>query len=211
MWMQVVATSATISKDVLHKLYDIGFTDQSPYFNVIAENEIVPANIKHNHMCVGIAKTAQIRLMFQLLRHNSAIVVIPRGDCTERIVEEFKELDFRTMSLSNALKVTSTNPSTQSFADALESGEVQLVVANEDEIRGMDFPFLDTAYLTFSPSHSSHYVHIAGRVGRRGQPARVITLLDDGPKYTQQLKRHQMVLQEVGVKTNKLENTFNDF
>jgi len=200
---QVVVTSATITEQVLDKLYAIGFTDQSPFIDLTPENGVIPENIKHHHMSVGTSKIRQIISMFKIMKLNSTLVILRGNECQDQAVEEFREQGFNTRALSTQMKLVSDNV----FFSDFECGEVQIVVASEEEVRGLDFPFLNTIFLSFVPDHVSNYVHLAGRAGRGGQPARVVTLLNEAD-YQEELVRYKRMLLEARAKSVKLETRF---
>ena len=52
------------------------------------------------------------------------------------------------------------------FLKAFEEGDIQVVVATEETVRGMDFPFIKRLFLTYVPQTPEDYLHLAGRVGQ---------------------------------------------
>jgi len=204
--IQNVALSATISTEVVEKLKDISFSNQSLVLDLIPKGGAIPSNIKHHHYCVESMESAKIHTigqMMDLLNQKSAMVFLKQGDSVEKVVDEFKELGFRSVALHQQLTLPDSSPDANKFYQDFESGEIQIVVTNEDGMRGMDFPSLDTAFITFTPDHHSTYVHLAGRVGRRGQPSRVITMLS-GHNYDQEYEAHKGKLDLLGVKSTRL-------
>jgi superfamily II DNA/RNA helicase len=80
-----------------------------------------------------------------------------------------------------------------SIMEQFKKGDLTVLLATPNSIRGLDFPALTHVYTLFLPADDPReYLHLAGRVGRigqqgsvRGQGGRVTTILDpeDASKY----------------------------
>ena len=83
------------------------------------------------------------------------------------------------------LPETGQNPLT--IMEMFKKGELSVLLATPNSIRGLDFPALTHVYTLFLPANDPReYLHLAGRVGRigqqgsvRGQGGRVTTILDE--------------------------------
>jgi hypothetical protein len=71
--------------------------------------------------------------------------------------------------------------------EAFKKGDLSVLLATPNSIRGLDFPALTHVYTLFLPANDPReYLHLAGRVGRigqqgsvRGRGGRVTTILDE--------------------------------
>jgi len=207
--LQLIATSATISKHLIDELQYIGFTKKCKIVKLIPENYhfgYVPENIKHTFAIIldndSEAKLKVIHKLFERSNEKSVLVFINRNESVEQVVDNFKELGLKSVALYKELLIPAPK-SFEKFMDAFECGDVQVVVATEETVRGIDFPFVNQAYLTYIPTTPENYVHVAGRVGRSGQASKVTTLLNesDGRNEKRRLKKKYSLL---GIKGKKL-------
>jgi superfamily II DNA/RNA helicase len=77
--------------------------------------------------------------------------------------------------------------------ESFKKGDISVLLATPNSIRGLDFPELTHVYTLFLPDNDPReYLHLAGRVGRigqqgsvRGQGGKVTTILDpeEASKY----------------------------
>ena len=77
--------------------------------------------------------------------------------------------------------------------ESFKRGDISVLLATPNSIRGLDFPALTHVYTLFLPANDPReYLHLAGRVGRigqqgsvRGQGGRVTTILskEDSSQY----------------------------
>lgn len=82
-----------------------------------------------------------------------------------------------------------------SIMESFKKGDISVLLATPNSIRGLDFPELTHVYTLFLPDNDPReYLHLAGRVGRigqqgsvRGEGGRVTTILDqdEAPKFDQ--------------------------
>lgn len=62
---------------------------------------------------------------------------------------------------------------------AIFVGKTSIVVASEEEVRGLDFKDLYHVFLFDIPRTAEEYLHLAGRVGRLGKEGMVTTVIPD--------------------------------
>ena len=60
-------------------------------------------------------------------------------------------------------------------------------MGTEQTVRGLDFCFVDTVFLMEKPRNAQEYIHLAGRVGRRGSV--VVMVGDNDPRNSTRLRR----------------------
>mmetsp|Transcript_2613 Transcript_2613/g.5842 ORF Transcript_2613/g.5842 Transcript_2613/m.5842 type:complete len:144 (-) Transcript_2613:104-535(-) len=71
--------------------------------------------------------------------------------------------------------------------ESFKKGDITVLLATPNSVRGLDFPALTHVYTLFLPANDPReYLHLAGRVGRigqqgsvRGQGGRVTTILEE--------------------------------
>lgn len=174
---QMICTSATIPTALQQELVDIGWAEP---LEVITTNKVrkqVPQVIDHTHiMCdKGEGKLNEIVRHFTENGLKSALVFVHRDVSVMNCVQELRDMGVATEAiythLDNPLKLNSV-------LGKFESGEIQLMVGNEETVRGLDFPFLETVYLTEVPRNATEYLHSSGRVGRCGQKGHVIVMIE---------------------------------
>ena len=81
-------------------------------------------------------------------------------------------------------------------------GKISVVVASEEEVRGLDFKELDHVFLFNVPRSAEEYLHLAGRIGRLGREGMVTTLIPElnEPAF----ERLQSIYNELGVSPKKI-------
>jgi len=116
--------------------------------------------------------------MFRHFQEKSILVFVD-GESVDVTVDMFRRMGFVTKALYKELFEVPSPSTLRRFLQQFEEGKIQVVVANEETSRGINFPFLSSVYLTFVPDTAERYVHLAGRCGRLGQRAQVVTLIED--------------------------------
>ena len=82
------------------------------------------------------------------------------------------------------------------FLAELKRGDIDVVVSTEQTVRGLDYCFVDTVFLMEVPRKAQEYVHLAGRMGRRGSV--VVMVGDNDPRNSTRLRR---IHTQLGVET----------
>ncbi len=185
--IQLICTSATIPLGVQEELSEIGWEGPLP---VITTNKLpkqIPQSIKHTH----IRCNAHEEKGMDLARHfkengiKSALVFVHRDDSIKEYTRVLKELGVAAealyMNLDSPINVAKV-------MEKFESGEIQLMVGNEETVRGLDFPFLETVYLMEVPRSATEYLHSSGRVGRCGREGQVVVFVET-PQEIARMKR----------------------
>lgn len=181
--MQIIATSATISWKLVQELQDLGLTKSC---EVIQLNPLdykhgkIPENISHFFSIAPEEEdNSLLKYCSRLFTHakvSSALVFIARSKSVEMAVEEFKSMGYTASALYKELLMPAPN-SFENFLQNFKNGNIQIVVATEETVRGLDFPFVKHVYLTYIPYSVESYVHVAGRAGRLGQNGVVTTII----------------------------------
>lgn len=207
---QYIATSATVPNALLEELKFIGFTKHCEVIKLTPKEfpyGKVPSNIKHNFIPTPdgtpSSKIKMIVQLFRISKEKSVLVFIDNNESVENVVEEFRKMDLNAVALYKELLM----PAPYAFANfqkKFKDGVIQIVVATDDTVRGLDFPFISQAYLTYIPKSPDNYLHVAGRVGRQEQSSYVTTLLSESNAKSEKnrLKKRYSYL---GIKGKKLQ------
>jgi len=183
--IQFIATSATIPNRLVKDLKGMAFARDAALVRLTPESYKhgrMPENIRNLFTVVPEAdefsKSRIIGHLFKQTKENSMLVFIHHDESVDNIVDKFVEMGFVAKALYKELSLP-TLDAYEKFKKQFEDGVVQVVVSAEATVRGMDFPFLSSIYLTFVPDTPEKYLHLAGRAGRLGQPAKVLTVIGD--------------------------------
>jgi superfamily II DNA/RNA helicase len=128
----------------------------------------------------GSAKTNSINA----LQRPRVVVFFPDEDEARDATFLLRDALWGEHRLGVLLPKTGENPLT--IMEAFKYGDISVLLATPNSIRGLDFPALTHVYTLFLPANDPReYLHLAGRVGRigqqgsvRGQGGRVTTILD---------------------------------
>ena len=212
---QMIATTATLSNLLVEELRDRGFTKKCVVIRcnpTSYKHGKVPDNIQH---FFTVADTAianpngalgnKVRAVARLFRQSgelSALVFIPREQSVQSVVDVFQEMGFAAVAMYKKVLLPSSNEF-EKFLHSFKEGEIQIVVSTEETVRGMDFPFVKHAFLTYVPELPEHYVHLAGRVGRANRKG-AVTVVIDGDDELSERKRLKRRLSALNIKARKI-------
>jgi len=118
------------------------------------------------------------------LQRPRVVVFFPDEDEARNAIFSLRDALWGEHKLGVLLPKTGENPLT--IMEAFKYGDISVLLATPNSIRGLDFPALTHVYTLFLPANDPReYLHLAGRVGRigqqgsvRGQGGRVTTILD---------------------------------
>ena len=114
--------------------------------------------------------------IFRETHQQSALVFIHRKHSVDDFVWELKELGMNAVALYQQVANQNTGEF-EKFLKDFRTGKIQVVVGNEETVRGLDFKELDHVYLMEVPKNMDEYIHLAGRVGRQGRPGTATTFV----------------------------------
>jgi superfamily II DNA/RNA helicase len=127
------------------------------------------------------------------LMRPKVVVFFPDEDEARDAILSLRDAMWGEHKLGVLLPNTGVAP--LSIMESFKKGEISVLLATPNSIRGLDFPELTHVYTLFLPDNDPReYLHLAGRVGRigqqgsvRGQGGRVTTILDqdEAPKFDQ--------------------------
>ncbi len=197
---QFIATSATLDQDVEEELRDLGWGDHPKIIRVseiITDNPLIlPSTIQHCYLECDDTSTRKTREHrdkidaliehFQSSGDKSALVFIHRGAPITQFVYQLQKRKIRVEALHENVKESNQY---SKFLKAFESGEIELVIATEETVRGLDFPWLSTVYVLEVPRTANEYLHLCGRVGRVGRRGRAVVITEN-PRETRRLESH---------------------
>ena len=82
-------------------------------------------------------------------------------------------------------------------------GKISVVVASEEEVRGLDFKDLEHVFIFDVPRTAEEYLHLAGRVGRLGKEGMVTTVIAE--LHDTGLQRLLGIYKRLGIAGNVIE------
>ena len=125
------------------------------------------------------------------LQRPRVVVFFPDEDEARDAIFSLRDAMWGEHKLGVLLPKTGEKPLT--IMEAFKKGDISVLLATPNSIRGLDFPALTHVYTLFLPANDPReYLHLAGRVGRigqqgsvRGQGGRVTTILDvsESPRF----------------------------
>ena len=187
---QLIATSATLDSNIQEELIEMGWGEHPRIVTVseqMSESRFLesPSSIQHCYLeCDDTSfgkneghydKMDVLLDHFRSSKENSALVFIHRG---APIMQFLYQLRKRGLTVE-ALHENIQNPELyQKFLEAFRDGKIELVVATEETVRGLDFPWLSSVYLFEVPRTANEYLHLCGRVGRVKRRGRCIVIVE---------------------------------
>jgi len=119
------------------------------------------------------------------LQRPRVVVFFPDEEEAREAIFLLRDAMWGQHKLGVLLPKTGEKPLT--IMEAFKKGDLSVLLATPNSIRGLDFPALTHVYTLFLPANDPReYLHLAGRVGRigqqgsvRGQGGRVTTILDE--------------------------------
>lgn len=190
--LSLICTSATTPRHFCEELSEIGWGEEPLVLSPVTRNR-VPENIKHFYIkCGRMNKMEALVMHFKESkeRDKMALVFIHRHLSIDNFVEDLRSYGIEARALYKEMRDINEYGA---FLKKFRSGEIEMVVGTEETVRGLDFSFVKTLYLTEVPKDPSEYLHLAGRVGRMGREGVVVTLIggDKEEKDTIRLLRYQ--------------------
>ncbi|XP_029189872.2 probable ATP-dependent RNA helicase YfmL [Acropora millepora] len=193
--VQLIGASATVNDELKEDLSELGWGDhvaviQSPSFEGKRRN--IPSCIKHQYVVFddsfGGTKAQTLARIFRESSQKAALVFVHRLHSVDSFVWELRDLGLNAVALYK--KVADQNPEQfQEFLEQFRTGQIEIVVGNEETVRGLDFKELDHVYLMEVPKDVDEYLHLAGRVGRQGRPGTATTMVSTGdPRDERRIK-----------------------
>lgn len=191
--LHFVSATATINSTLLDELRQTGFEK----LNVISPSyqNTIPVCISHQYaFSLEDSEHGRVNMLYNLFDQSgckSALVFIHRGASVDRFVSHLQRLGIRATALWR--KAEQPNSSVfEKFLKDFKSGVIELVIANEETVRGLDFNWLTQVYLMEVPRTVGEYLHMCGRVGRQGLQGRATTVISNKQKdFVRQLRFYQ--------------------
>lgn len=189
-YTQLICTSATADCGVEGELKELGWKGALQMVQCSTSRE-VPPNIEHHYLPLQTdSQDDVVNTLVHLFRQNkepSSLVFIHRESGIDRFVIKLREKGLRTVAL---YEKTFESGEFADFVEMFKSGEVQLAVGTEETVRGLDFPWVGSVYLTEVPRNVEEYLHLCGRVGRLNQRGRAVVLVSNPAKDLPRLLRY---------------------
>ena len=206
---QLIATSATLDRDVQEELVSLDW-GKNPKIVSLSERGVdralaLPDTIEHCYLeCddtmlsrSGDQKDKMDALVehFRSSKEKSALVFIHRGAPVTQFMYELQKRKVRVEALHECLNKPNRYAT---FLEAFRTGEIEFVVATEEIVRGLDFPWLNTVYLLEVPQTANEYLHLCGRVGRVRRRGRCVVIIENS-REKQRMETHYKRLGVIGV------------
>ncbi len=206
--LQMIATSATLDKEVEEELCEMGWGDHPQIVRVseiISKNPLIsPSTIQHCYLecdntseCKTREQCDKIDVFLDHFRSTgdkSALVFIHRG---APITQFLYELQKRKIKVEALHENVSESEQYSKFLKAFKNGDIEIVIATEETVRGLDFPWLQTVYILEVPRTASEYLHLCGRVGRVGRCGQAVVVVES-PSEKRRLDNHYKKLRVDG-------------
>lgn len=195
--IQLICTSATVTPSLQEELEELGWGPNADFISSSAIRKFAPPTaIQHQYITIeeaevdGMDKVEALLEHFHASREKSALVFIHRGAPVTKFVDELNKRGVKSVALYSKAVSPADYPS---FLADFKSGRISLVVGTEETVRGLDFPWLNTVYISEAPRSAGEYLHLCGRVGRLGRTGRAVVLAK-GHQEVRRLLQHYRLL-----------------
>eukprot|EP00794_Sanderia_malayensis_P016775 gene16775-18470_t len=206
--VQYIACSATINEQLTSMLKDLGWGYKLRHIKPKKYNykeRIVPASIAHNYILVPDdsidSKAAAVSRIFNRTKHKNALVFVHKDHSVNEYVREMQDLHLNAVAFYRQV-LSGATADIIKFLDEFRTGKISVVVASEEEVRGLDFKDLEHVYLFDVPRSIDDYLHLAGRVGRLGNKGTVTTVISE--LYETRLARLKAMYRDLGISPKEL-------
>ena len=178
--LQLICTSATADLGVKEELLRLGWPSELPVIQC-SSSTTTPTVIQHHYMLVKDEKNSVLDKIDLLVDHfvhagggQPALVFIHRGAKIDQFVWNLRSRGMRVVALYEKMN---DSEEYKEFLERFQAGQIQLAVGTEETVRGLDFPWVQTVYITEVPRTAQEYLHLCGRVGRVGRAGQAVVLL----------------------------------
>ena len=199
--LQLICTSATADSSVAEELRRLGWKGRLNHVQCSTSRQ-VPSSIQHYFLPLQADSQEDVVDTFagllQRSGERSSLLFIHRNSGIDKFVRVLRRRGLRTVAL---YEKTFEQKEFVDFLDMFKSGEIQVAVGTEESVRGLDFPWVRTVYLTEVPRSLEEYLHLCGRVSRMNNPGRAVVLLSNPGKDLPRLLRFY---QKLGVEGSDL-------
>ena len=197
--LQLICASATVNRALQEELVELGWRVDVESISTFPVSKLAsPGSIKHQYIFLSdeeeVNKLEALVEHFNHSREKSVLVFIHRGASIGKFVSELNDKGVKATALYTKALTPEGYPG---FLNDFKSGRVQIVVATEETVRGLDFTWLNTVYILEVPRNASEYLHLCGRVGRLGNVGRAVVFAS-GSQELKRLMLHYKNLQVEG-------------
>ena len=204
--IQLICTSASANPALQEELEEIGWQSDIQFVSTNTPSTIghtakltAPSSIQHRYaLCDPTDRMVKMDKLVECFLANgekSALVFIHKEASVTKFVEGINKRGVKAVPL---YKQFLNHEDYSQFLAEFKSGKIQLAVGTEETVRGLDFTWLNTVYLTEVPTKALDYLHLCGRVGRVGREGKVVVLVA-GDQELRRLLRHFSGLDIQGV------------
>jgi len=181
---QLIMLSATVSQVLKREIFKYYQWDRgiAPVYIQIGQIN-KPINTLR-HMFIKTARNNKVLFLFKLYKlivgNRPCIAIFSKSDTDKAYPMDLRSLKERLENMGVVVAdLYDTIQAPENRAELLEQvkrGEVNMVLANSDSIRGLHFENINYVFLMDVPRVPSDYIHHAGRTGRQGNKGIVISL-----------------------------------
>ena len=206
----LICVSATMPAHSLEELTENGWGEVPNIITTVESSERmrIPDTISHEVIKCGDDNKIDVLVShFNKVKRERgegrALVFIHRDSSINQFMSELAEKDIKHRALYK--EVMDINKY-RSFLRKFKNGDIEMVVGTEETVRGLDFSFVRTLYLTEVPRDGVEYLHLAGRVGRMGREGEVVVLIG-GEKQDRDTGRLERMYKKNDITNIKINNT----
>ncbi|RDD45864.1 ATP-dependent RNA helicase CHR1 [Trichoplax sp. H2] len=181
---QLICASATVVPELIDDLQRLGWDENTKYLSYglastdsttvkhqFLEFECNDDNLEHSKLMTVV------RLLNQKKSPKPALLIVHRSNSVIACVQQLIEYNINAVALYE--KTMDNNQADYGqLVDDLNRGKIDILVTNEESVRGLDFMCLKNVILLDVSKTTNEYLHIAGRVGRMGTYGTAITLVN---------------------------------
>lgn len=169
---QILLFSATIDNETKQKAEELL---KNPSFIVANKSFDLPKNIEHIYIeCEKRDKIEVLKKLFYAENIKRGIVFLNNNEDIENLA---KRLNFHNIKAAPLFGETRKNDRRNILTDFKE-GRVNLLIASDIVARGLDIKNLSHIINIHVPEDTDLYLHRAGRCGRSGEPALVVSIAE---------------------------------
>ena len=197
--IQLICSSATVNTRLTMELHQYGFIHP---IKIKMEDEYSgPNTVQHAFYISPPDKKIQIlcNLYSKLCFPKPALVIIDGASSIQSVEERISSYGVNVKSLYKVL----SNPSEkerEEFKKEFNSGKIQMALATEDSIRGIDFVTLEYVFLLAPAKDANSYLHLSGRTGRLNNKGVAVSIITDD-----ELSRFDQNAAYLNLKTRRIE------
>lgn len=172
--IQVMMFSASIKSNVEKVSTDLSIY---PFVNIFTKDKIsIPSNIKHLYFTVERRdRIEEVRKVIKASGTHHCMIFVNSKFDAEEITQKLEFHQYKVASLTANLNSNAR----RQIVDQFHKNQIEILICSDMAARGMHFDHLDTIINIGLPEKPVDYLHRAGRCGRDGSEANVLSIVTD--------------------------------